>query len=81
MVDESGLDEKIKPLGTKEEIKTLANKSELNTEQDKIEKIQTYDSSLFISQNHIFNDVSQDFLIYPSVFDTFTREPGLTKKL
>ena len=38
----------IKTLATKEEIKTLATKTELNAEQDKIVKLQTYDSSLYV---------------------------------
>ena len=29
-------------------IKTLATKTEIKTEKDKIEKLQTYDSSLFV---------------------------------
>ena len=47
LVNESDLNEKIKTLGTKEEIKTSATKAELKAEQDKIIKLQTYDSKSF----------------------------------
>ena len=46
IVNESGLNEKIRTLSAKEEIKTLATKTELKAEQDKIVKLQTYDLSL-----------------------------------
>ena len=51
VVNESGLNEKIKILATKEEIKRLATKAELRAEQGKIVKLQTYDLSLFIGQS------------------------------
>ena len=40
LVNESGLNEKIKTIGTKEEIKTLAAKASLKAEQDKIVTLQ-----------------------------------------
>ena len=51
VVNESGLNEKIKILATKEEIKRLVTKAELRAEQAKIVKLQTYDLSLFIGQS------------------------------
>ena len=44
-------------------IATLATKAELKAEEDKIEKLQTYDSSLLIAQSYFGNDGSQKFLI------------------
>ena len=55
LVNEFGLNEKIKTLAT-EEIKTLATKAELKAEQDKIVKLQTYDLSLCIGQSYFVND-------------------------
>ena len=45
-------------------IKVLAAKAELKAEQVKTEKLQTYDSSLFISQSCFINEGSQFFLIF-----------------
>ena len=41
LVDESGLNEKLKTLATREEIKTLATKAELKAEQGIIVKLET----------------------------------------
>ena len=68
------MNEKIKALGTKDEIKAKDRAT-----QDEIEKVQTYDWSRFIRQNYFFNDGSQNFLIFQSFYDTFTKDPGLTK--
>ena len=46
-----------------EKIKTLATKAELKTKKDKIEKLQTYDSILFVGQSYFINNGSQNFLI------------------
>ena len=62
LVNESGLDEKIKTLARKEEMKTLATKAELKSEQYKIGKPQIYDLSLFIGQNYFGNDGTQNYL-------------------
>ena len=50
LVNESGLNEKIKTFATKEKTKTLATKAELKAEQVKTKKLKTYDLSLFIGQ-------------------------------
>ena len=57
LVNESGLNGKIKALATKEEMKTLAINTELKSEQDKIVKFQTYDLSLCIVQSYFINDI------------------------
>ena len=59
LVNESGLNEKIKISTTKENIKKIATKTELNAEQDKIVKLQIYDSSFFIGQSYFVNDGTQ----------------------
>ena len=41
------------------EIKKLVTKAELKAGQDKIVKLQTYDSSLFIGQGYFNNDTAQ----------------------
>ena len=53
------MNEKIKISTTKEKIKKIATKTELNAEQDKIVKLQIYDSSFFIGQNYFVNDGTQ----------------------
>ena len=71
LVNESGLDEKIKALATKEEIKTLATKAELKVEQDKIVKLQTYGLSLFIGQSYFGYDGTQNYLVFQPLYDFF----------
>ena len=61
-----------------EKIKTLATKTELKTEKDKIEKLQTYDSSLFVDQSYFMNNGSQNFLIFQPIINTFTILAGNT---
>ena len=48
LVNESGLNEKIKISTTKEKKKKIVAKAELNAEQDKIVKLQIYDSSFLL---------------------------------
>lgn len=54
-------------------IKTSGTKVVLNTEQYRIEKLQTYDSSLFIGQTYIMNDRSQNGLIFQPIYKTFKK--------
>ena len=61
LVNESGLNEKIKTLATKEEIKTLATKAELKTEKDKIVKLETHDLSYFLGKKFFGDDGSSAF--------------------
>ena len=73
LVNESGLNEKIKILATKEEIEKLAIKAELKVEQDKIVKLQTYDLSHFIGQSYFVNDGAQLYLILQPLYYTLKR--------
>ena len=77
MICETGLNETIKTLTTKEEIKTLATASELKTEQEKIVKLQAYDSSLVIGQSYYNNDGAQLYLIFQPIYKTITIFSGL----
>ena len=73
LVNESGLDEKIKTLATKEEIKALATNAELKAEQDKVVKLQAYDLILFVGQSYFFNDGSQFYLILQPLYYNLKR--------
>ena len=64
-----------------EKIKALARKAELKGEQEKIEKLQTYDSSIFIDQSYFFNDGSQHFLMFEPIFETFPRTSRTTEAI
>ena len=56
----------------------MATKEELKTEEDKMEKLQTYVSSLFIGQSCFVNDRSQNFLIFQTISNLFIMPAGLT---
>ena len=62
----------------KKNIEKLATKTELKAEQDKLEKLQTYDSILFIGQSYFINDGSQNASIFQPIYNTFTMPAGFT---
>ena len=76
MVNESNLNDKIK-----EKIKTLATKAELKAEQNKIVKLQIYDSSLFIGQSYFNNDTAQLYWIFKPVYKTIKTFSGLKETI
>ena len=76
MVNESDLHDKIK-----EKIKTLATKAELKAEQNKIVKLQIFDSSLFIGQSYFSNDTAQLYLISKPVYKTVKTFYGLKETI
>ena len=43
-----------------------------------MEKLQTCDSSIFISQRYFLNDGSQNFLIFQTILNTSAVPTGLT---
>ena len=51
-------------------IATLATKSELKVEQDKIVKLEAFDSSYFHGRTFFGNDISQNMFVYQPKFDT-----------
>ena len=63
------------------QIKIFATQAKLGAEKDEIEKLQTYESSLFIYQSYFFNDESQSFLICQPILNTFTVFTGLTETI
>ena len=81
LVNESGIDEKIKTLASKEETKALVTKAELIAEQDKIVKLQTYDLSSFIGQSYFNNDESLNYLIFQPTYKALTTFSGLTSTI
>ena len=78
LVNKSGISKFINNSDLDTKMKILATKVELKAEQDKIEKLQTNDSSLFIGQSYFVNDESQNFLIFQPIFKIFTMPAGLT---
>ena len=64
LVNESGLNPKIKTLATKKEIKTPATKTKLKAEQDKIAKLETNDLSYYLGKNIFGDDGSQNMFVY-----------------
>ena len=80
LVNEFGLNEKVKTLATKEEKeKKLATKAELKAEQDKIVTRQIYDLSLFTGQSYFNNDGAQFYLILQLLYYTLKRLGGTEK--
>ena len=59
----------------------LTTKAELKSGQDKIEKLQTCDSGLFIGQSNLNNDRSQNFQLFQRIYKTFKIPTGLTGTL
>ena len=55
-IDHSGLDKK--------KIATLATKAELESEQDKITKLQSFDSCCFRAKSYFKNDGTQNYLVF-----------------
>ena len=55
--------------------------AELKVKQDKIEKLQIYDCSIFIAQSYFGIDGSQNFLIFQQIFKTSKILAGLTDKI
>ena len=51
----------------------LATKAELKAEQDKIVKIQTFDSSYFRRKCHFYNDGMQSYLVFSQSINILKR--------
>ena len=50
--------------GDYKKVATLATKSELKANQDKIIKLQAFDSSYFCDKNHFEDDGTQNYLVF-----------------
>ena len=59
----------------------MQQKNELNTEKDNIEKLSTYESSLFIGQSYFINDESQNFLIFQPILNSFKIPTDLAERI
>ena len=64
LVDKSDINKFIINSDLDKKIETLATKAELKAQQNKIVKLQTYDSNLFIGQSYFFSDGLQNLLIF-----------------
>ena len=64
LVDKSDIYKFIINSDLDKKIETLATKAELKAQQNKIVKLQTYDSNLFIGQSYFFSDGLQNLLIF-----------------
>ena len=57
----------------KKKVATLALKAELKAEQDKIIRLQAFDSSYFRDKNHFENDGTQSYLIFQPMYKYFKK--------
>ena len=48
-------------------VATLATKAELKAEQDKITKLEAFDSGYFRGKNHFEDDGTQNYLIFQPI--------------
>ena len=60
-------------------IATLATKTELKTEQDKITKLQTFDSTYFGGKNHFEDNDTKNCLLLPPVSRYFKTVANTSK--
>ena len=59
----------------------MQQKNELKAEKDNIEKLPTYESSLFIGQSYFINDESQNFLIFQPILNSFKIPTDLAERI
>ena len=83
LVRKKDFDDKLKNLNkkvTSNKSKHLLVENELKILQDKMERLQTFDSSLFIGQSYFFNDVAQLYLKF-QIFFYISKKLGDNKKI
>ena len=68
LLNESGLNEKIKPFTAKEDIKALAAKADFKAEKDEIVKLRAFDSIYFHGKSHFENDGTHNYLVFLAIF-------------
>ena len=54
-------------------VATLATKAELKAEQDKIIKLEAFDSSYFCGKSHFEDDETQNYLVFQPMYRYFNR--------
>ena len=79
-VNESDISRFINNSDLENEIKPLATKAELKIEKDKILKLQTYDLSLLIGQSYFVNDSARNYLRFQPLCYTL-KQLGNTEKV
>ena len=52
-------------------VATLATKADLNAEQDKVTKLQAFDSSYFRGKSHFEDDGIQNYLVFQPMYRYF----------
>ena len=57
--------------------KVTSNKTKHLLVESVLKKLQTFDSSIFVSQSYFYNDGAQLFLIFQPIIKTITLFPGL----
>ena len=55
----------------------ISNKTKQLLVEHELEKLQTFDLSIFISQSYFGNDGSQNFVIFQLIYKTLTTFSGL----
>ena len=73
MVNESNISRFISNSDLDKKIATLATKAELKTEQNKIVKLQAFDSGYFRCKNYFVDDETQNYLVFQPVLRYFKR--------
>ena len=64
LVDKSAIAGFINSTDLNKKIARLTIKVELKTEQDKVTKLQKFDSSYFLGKNHFQDDGTQNYLVF-----------------
>ena len=64
LVDQSNISSLVKNFDLNTKLATLARKAELKEEQDKIWKLQTFDSGCFCSKGHFEDDGTQNHFAF-----------------
>ena len=71
VVTESDISGFINNSDLEKKITTQATKAELKSEQDKIKKLQPFDSSYFRSKSHFEDDETQNYLVFQPIYRFF----------
>ena len=77
LVDKSAISGFINNADLHNKVATLAPKSELKAKQDKIAKLQTFDSSYFQCKSHFAADGAQNYLIFQPMYRYFKKIIGV----
>ena len=73
MVDKSAIAGFINNADLDKKVAALATKAELKAEQDKIIKLQAFDSSYFRGKSHFYDDGTQNYLRFQPIYSYFKK--------